>query len=258
VIGAGWRLEARERAHRGNVTAPGTSNFVSAFASDFVSQVAVLARSIHVGATETSDQGEQGPLIAALRTRDGEAMHAFYVRYSDRVFGFLYRMTGNRAAADDLHQETWLAVARNVTTLRADSDLAAWLFTIARNKHRSWRRWSLLPDRVATGLDDQTRSDDARSRSLTQEGRPHDLHPRLPAGLRDLETLLSRLSPPLREVLLLVGCEGLAAGQAARVLGLTPEAVRQRVSRARAALRHMMTEAADELANARVRRRKAT
>jgi RNA polymerase sigma factor (sigma-70 family) len=209
-----------------------------------------------VGVTEASEETDEGALVAALRTRDATAMRALYARYSDPIFRFLYRMTGNRAVADDLHQETWLAAARHVTTLRAESDLAAWLFTIARNKHRSWRRWGALADRFAVHWDAQTRSDATRSPVDRLDGSRDGFHPQRQDGIRDLEKLLVALSPPLREVLLLVGCEGLDANRAARILGLTAEAVRQRVSRARSALRQMMTEA-DDLAAARAKRKEA-
>jgi RNA polymerase sigma factor (sigma-70 family) len=225
--------------------------------SHFVSHLRTVARSIRVGVTEVSDEADDGKLVEALRTRDATAMRALYLRYSDRIFRFLYRMTANRAVADDLHQETWLAVARNITTLRPDSDLAAWLFTIARNKHRSWCRWGALADRFAIHWDGQTGSDATRSPGDPHDGSwQHAFHPQRQDNLRDLEKLLVRLSPPLHEVLLLVGCEGLDASQAARVLGLTAEAVRQRVSRARTALRRMMTEA-DDLAAARAKRKEA-
>jgi RNA polymerase sigma-70 factor (ECF subfamily) len=53
---------------------------------------------------------------------------------------------------------------------------------------------------------------------------------------RRVERALSTLSPQYREVLLLVGQHGLTATDAAGVFGISPEALRQRLSRARAAL----------------------
>jgi RNA polymerase sigma factor (sigma-70 family) len=53
---------------------------------------------------------------------------------------------------------------------------------------------------------------------------------------RRVERALATLSPQHREVLLLVGYEGLTPTEAATVCGVTPEALRQRLSRARAAL----------------------
>jgi RNA polymerase sigma factor (sigma-70 family) len=59
---------------------------------------------------------------------------------------------------------------------------------------------------------------------------------------RRLELALSSLSPQYRETLLLVGHEGLTPGEAAEVCGISSEALRQRLSRARAALAEKLRE----------------
>ncbi|MBK9258563.1 MAG: RNA polymerase sigma factor [Polyangiaceae bacterium] len=163
-------------------------------------------------------------LVERLRTGDRAALRKAYALYSDRIFGFLLRLTRRRDVAEDLHQETWVSVSRNVHRLAEDTDLAAWLFTIARNKHRSWRRWAAL---------DFTRYvfDAFESESVSAPGAP-DTGDDLVA----LEMALRALPEAHREVLLLVGVEGLEGTQAADVLGIKPEAFRQRLSRARAAL----------------------
>jgi RNA polymerase sigma-70 factor (ECF subfamily) len=184
------------------------------------------------------DERDDAAIVLGLRGRDEMAMRTLYARYSDRIFRFLSRLTGDRHVADDLHQDTWLAAARHAANLRPESDLAAWLFTIARNRYRSWCRWSILSRASGTPVDGQERS-----------------APASPGSSYDLERALARLTPPLREVLLLVGCEGMEASQVATVLGITPNAVRQRVSRARAAVRQAMNT--DDLAQARTRLKRA-
>jgi len=167
----------------------------------------------------------EGPdLVARLRTGDRAALRQVYTLYSDRIFSFLLRLAKRRDVAEDLHQETWMAVSRNVERLAEDTDLAAWLFTIARNKHRSWRRWAAL---------DFTRYvlDAFETETVSGSGAPDTRD-----ELVHLELALRGLPEAHREVLLLVGVEGLEGHQAAEVLGIKPEAFRQRLSRARAAL----------------------
>lgn len=163
-------------------------------------------------------------LVARLRTGDRNALRTIYAQYSDRIFSFLLRLTKRRDVAEDLHQETWVSVSRNVQRLVDDTDLAAWLFTIARNKYRSWRRWAAL---------DFTRYvfDAFESEKVSGPGSPD-----VGDELVHLELALRELPEAHREVLLLVGVEGLEGHQAADVLGIKPEAFRQRLSRARAAL----------------------
>lgn len=169
----------------------------------------------------TSDAAD---LVARLRTGDRAALRTVYATYSDRIFSFLLRLSKRRDVAEDLHQETWVSVSRNVERLAEDTDLAAWLFTIARNKYRSWRRWAAL---------DFTRYvfDAFDSESVSGPGAPD-----MGDELAHLELALRGLPEAHREVLLLVGVEGLEGTQAADVLGIKPEAFRQRLSRARTAL----------------------
>lgn len=169
-------------------------------------------------------QPDERELVARLRKRDAAALRVVYASFSDRIFGFLLRLTGRRDVAEDLHQETWVSASRHAERLAEDTDLAAWLFTIARNKYRSWRRWAALDfSRLAfSALDEEPISPTAA--------------PDAGDELDALGVALGALPPAHREVLLLVGVEGLENKQAAEVLGIQPEALRQRLSRARQAL----------------------
>jgi RNA polymerase sigma factor (sigma-70 family) len=162
-------------------------------------------------------------LVRRLRCADRHAFRELYALYAQPTFRFLVRLSGRLDQAEDLHQETWLAVARHAATLAADSDVAAWIFTIARNQfrsaHRSARRFrppeAAAPE--AVGHDD-------------------------PAA-HDLERALGALPEGHREILLLVAIEGLAIDQVAAVLVLRPDAARQRLARARAALAELLAAA---------------
>jgi len=165
-------------------------------------------------------------LIEGLRRRDASAFDAVYALHEPRVFRFLLRLAGRREVAEDLFQETWLKVARHAGDLAPDTDLVAWIFTIARNCYRSYRRWALL--------------DLTRIAELGREPLPPVPSPEKDAAARASAAAVSRafshLSAPHREVLLLAAVEGLDTTQIALVLGLTPEAVRQRLHRARSEL----------------------
>ncbi len=168
------------------------------------------------------------PLVDALRRGDAAAFDAVYDRYRGRVLGFLLRLSRRRDVAEDLFQETWLRLARAAPRLAEDTDLAAWLFRVARNAWVSHRRWSALDLSRLVALED-------------------DALPSLPASggeartdasrrVAQLEAALASLPPASREVLLLVAVEGFDQEQAAAILGIRYAALRQRLSRARAQL----------------------
>jgi RNA polymerase sigma-70 factor (ECF subfamily) len=168
------------------------------------------------------------PLIDGLRRGDPRAFDTAYAKYRARVYGFLLRLTGRRDVAEDLFQDTWLRLARHATRLTEDTDLRAWLFAVARNAWVSHRRWSLLDVSRLVALDE----------SVAPARPPADLEARTDAArsLERLERALAALSPASREVLLLVGVEGFDQQEAAAILGIGYEALRQRLARARAQL----------------------
>lgn len=184
-------------------------------------------------------------LIERLQDGDRAAFDLIYERYAVRIHGFLLRMVRDTSAADDLAQDTWMTFARVAGTLREGSDLAAFLFTVARNEARSYRRWSLLdllrlavPERE--DVCDQAAQIDLRIDALRTSER--------------LERALGELPPLYREPLLLLFAEGFEQAQVAEILDLTPVALRKRLSRARA----MLLEALEQQPTLSVPARKAS
>lgn len=171
-------------------------------------------------------------LVARVKAGDPAAFEMVYVTYRARLFSFLLRLSRRRDVAEDLLEETWLRFVARARDLSADTCLAAWLYTIARNLHTSW----------------------CRSRALHEE-RISDLTPSWPSPApgetpfeaaarteteRRLEVSLARLTLQDREALLLVANEDLTPSDAAIALGLTPEAFRKRLQRARERLAAQM------------------
>jgi len=165
-------------------------------------------------------------LVLGLRAADGAAFDALYARYRPALFSFLVRLTGRRWLAEDLLQETWLRLARNAVELPPDTALRPWLFTVARNVFVSYRRWAVLDaDRLRElGLWPGQRSETPFELAAATETE------------RALEAGLAALPVTQREVLLLCAVERMEPSEAAKVLGLEPEAVRKRLSRARGML----------------------
>jgi len=167
-------------------------------------------------------------LIARLNEGDRAAFDQIYARHADRIHGFLLRLTRDEAAADDLAQDTWMAFARAAGALRPGSDIAAFLFTIARNQARSHRRWSLL-DLLRLSLPES-------GCGVLDDAPGLDLRLDAARAARGLEQALAAIEVHHREALLLVHSEGFEQAQAADILGLSAAAFRKRLSRARDAL----------------------
>ena len=172
------------------------------------------------------DRESELELVARLRAGDTAAFDEVHARFNGRLFGFLARLSRSRDIAEDLVEETWLRVVRHARRLEAETRLAPWLFTVARNVHVSYCRNRAVDDAATAqiGLWPQTAA-----------ASPFDLTA-ASALERRVEAAVAELPVSFREVLLLVGVEGLTPSEAAAVCGVTPETMRQRLSRGRAAL----------------------
>lgn len=165
-------------------------------------------------------------LTDRLRRRERGAFDELYRLHHERIWAFLVRLCGRRDDAEDLFQETWCQAAKHAHRLEEGSRLLPWLFTIARNEHRSARRFVLFDFRKREAF---------AAEPLPASAAPDDALARRREVAR-VEEALAALSDAEREVLLLASVEGLGAAEIAPILGLREDAVRKRLSRARAAL----------------------
>lgn len=185
--------------------------------------------------------GDDRAWVDGLLRGEPAAFDRVFAAYRARVFGYLARMTGRRDLAEDLTQDVFLRLARAARTLRPDTQLRAWLFTVAHNLLVSHARAQKVTAALASELADQPAAHRPSPFEAVADG----------ATQLRVEQALARLPLAYREVILLVAIEGLPAAEAGLALGLSPEAVRQRLSRARA----MLTPALDPDAGSRTSRR---
>jgi RNA polymerase sigma-70 factor (ECF subfamily) len=144
------------------------------------------------------------------------------------------RLARRRDVAEDLFQETWLKVARNAPRLRDDTRLAPWLFTIARNAWVSHQRWALLDvSRLVTLGDEPTSA--AYGEGPDEQAAAAQMAARL-------ERAIGALPGALREALLLVCVEGFDQKEAAEILGIRHDLLRQRLTRARERVAALVNE----------------
>ena len=178
------------------------------------------------------EQPTDADLVRRLKRGDGRAFDEVHARWNGPLYAFLVRLLGRRDLAEDLLQETWMRLSTRAFGLREDSHLGPWLFTVARNLTLSFRRWSALDGERLAML--HRREADA-SPSPFEAAAASETEARL-------EAALAALPPKYREVMLLVGVESLPREQAAAVLGLRADALRQRLARARTMMESYLQE----------------
>jgi RNA polymerase sigma factor (sigma-70 family) len=174
------------------------------------------------------DRETEYALVRRIAGGDTAAFDAVYDEYRARLYSFLVRLSRRRDLAEDLLEETWLRLVEHAGRLRPGAPLGPWLFTVARNLYFSYCRSRSVEDERVAGLMGLWPGP-ARGPSPFEEASASELEARL-------ERALAVLSPRYREVLLLALIEGMTPAEMARVCGVTPGVLRQRLSRARATL----------------------
>lgn len=180
---------------------------------------------------------EPGDADLVDRARAGErpALEALLSRHQRRVYRFGLKMCRDPEDAKDVLQETLLAAARTVKDFRGASSVSTWLYTIARSFCIKRRRRSRFAPEREESLDARAPGLEARQIPDGARNPEEDLAGRQLQGA--LEEAISLLDPMYREVLVLRDVEGLTAREVVEVTGLTVEAVKSRLHRARVAVR---------------------
>jgi RNA polymerase sigma-70 factor, ECF subfamily len=168
----------------------------------------------------------ESDLIAGLKAGDEDAAHEFFDRYAARIHRFIASSLASSAAdADDVLQETFIALAEALPFFRGDSSLFTFACAIAHRKVLSLIRTNARRARLmrSAPIADQSTSTDPRAD-------------------REFNRALADLRPEHREVLLLKYVEGIGVTEIARILRLGEHAVESRLARARKALRRSLKE----------------
>jgi RNA polymerase sigma-70 factor, ECF subfamily len=165
----------------------------------------------------TDSQEEPADTIAAAMAGDVAAFERLYREYSPRVYGLCLRLTGQREAAEDCTQESFVAAWRALARFESRSRFSTWLHRIAVHTVLSRRR----------GLRNQYEVGEPLL------GLPDRPDPGSGAPPMDVERAIAALPDGARHVLVLVGIYGHSHADAAASLGIAEGTCKAQLHRAR-------------------------
>lgn len=173
-------------------------------------------------------------LLESYRDGDTAAFRSLIERYHEDLLRFLVRLTGDRQAAEDVFQETFLQVHISADTFDATRRFKPWLFTIAANKARDMLRKRVRRQEVdisapvqrdgARGEGGQTFVDlmevDVPAPDEGIQGQERD---------QLVQQAVDRMPPSLKEILLLAYFQKLSYAQIAEELDIPLGTVKSRL-----------------------------
>lgn len=176
-------------------------------------------------------------LVQSCVRGHGPSWEELVRRHTRRVYNLCYRFTGNAAAAEDLSQDVFLRVYRTLGSYEPTyGAFATWLTSVTRNllvdHYRRTRR-----DRLTDSIDEAPQVEEAQSTERT---------PQQHAEARELsaqvQTGLEKLSPELREAVILRDLQGMEYGEIRKVLQVPEGTVKSRINRGRIELARILQE----------------
>jgi RNA polymerase sigma-70 factor (ECF subfamily) len=192
-----------------------------------------------------------------LRENTPEAIEEAIGLLQNTVFSFSMKMCGHRQDAEDTAQDVLFQSLKHLGKLDGPNALAAWLYTVARNRCHRMRRRHSDSDGRKLSLDDLL-PDDAELKGLLVESSigPEDvaIHGE---EHHTLHQAVLQIPTQLRIVLVLHDMEELTSEQIAKILGLQIGTVRVRLNRARLAVRREMSKLLKRIPKQRSRRPQA-
>ena len=170
-------------------------------------------------------------LLRRIGQGDEDAMAAFYREHGRIVLAQVLLVVGERVLAEEILQDTMLAVWRGAGSFRGESSVRSWVIAIARRQTRDRLRGRRLRVVDDTYLADQPSSGPGPEVMALDR-----------AELAEVKGAIRELAAPHREVLGLAFGTGLSLPEVAGVLEIPLGTVKSRLSAARTALSRILDE----------------
>lgn len=157
-----------------------------------------------------------------VREMDGETFKEIMLVYGQDVWNYAYFLTGKRDLADDISQDVFLSVYRNIGSYRGESSLRTWLFAITRNVSLNYRRNAFFRKVVLMEWIDPGKT------VASAETQAMDAY-----VSNEIWQVVLQLPVKLREVLILDAKYEMTDREIAELLGVSVGTVKSRLARAR-------------------------
>ncbi|HHS97477.1 MAG TPA: sigma-70 family RNA polymerase sigma factor [Chloroflexi bacterium] len=175
-------------------------------------------------------------LVHRAQRGDKAAFGELFCRYERRIYGYLYRLVGNRQWAEDLTQEAFIRAHQSLNQLGPPYDFKSWIYRIAGNLAidglRRYKDEISLPDWDAGEASAPEPADEHPEADPEQEARREEVR-------QAVWRALHRLPENYRQILLLRELEGLSYREIAGILGVSLDNVKVTLHRARLAFRDL-------------------
>ena len=194
-------------------------------------------------APDDTTRTQEAELVSRLRQGDGDALQQLYLRYVDRLYSLIFHQVGrNKAVAEDIVQETFIAALNSASKFRGRSQFYTWLCSIAYHKITDFYRQQGRENRHA----EPPSKIPAKELEQIAVSEPTILSKiESQEAQQTVEQALSRLPLDYRQALLFKYVEQMPVSEISLVMRRTPKSVEGLLTRARQTLRATLVKSGE-------------
>jgi RNA polymerase sigma-70 factor (ECF subfamily) len=185
----------------------------------------------------------EADLVDGLRAGDAAAYRRFVGENSASVYSLALKLLGDEQEAEDVLQETFLSAFRALDRFEGRSKLSTWLYRIAYNASLMHLR---KRERMTTFSLDQPYGDEEQARPVAGDllvdwSTVPDDRLLTAEARQEMDRAIAQLPESLRAAFVLRDIQGLSGAETAEILGISVQAVKNRLHRARLSLRDRLS-----------------
>ncbi len=193
-----------------------------------------------------SPREDEDQLVALSQRGDIDAFNQLVLHYQQTVYNIAFRMLGDREAAADATQDTFIATLRAIQSFHTGSSFRSWLLRIASNQ--ACDHWRRTHRHVQESLDSLMDEDAPHATSLldTLVAHSNEVNPEANLLTNELQELIQRglqtLPLDQRVAVTLCDIQGFSYDEIVQITNTTLGTVRSRIARGRIRLRDYLNQ----------------
>jgi RNA polymerase sigma-70 factor (ECF subfamily) len=182
--------------------------------------------------------------VEGLRAGEPEAYRRLVELHSANVYSVALKLLGDEQEAEDVLQETFLSAFKAIDRFEERSSLSTWLYRIAYNASlmRLRKRGQISTFSLDQPLGERDESEWTVSRHLVDWSSVPDDQLLTAEAREEMDRAIAELPESLRSTFVLRDIQGLSGAETAEILGITVQAVKNRLHRARLRLRERLSD----------------
>ena len=173
-------------------------------------------------------------LVKDLQVGNTTAFTKLIAKYKGTIYAFCFRYTGNRQDAEDISQDVFIKVFKNIKTFRGESRFSTWLYRLTTNTCLNYTRWQKI-ERIKKMVSIHTEEKEEENSMIVNKD--NSTNPEQILLKKELGTIINktvaRLKDKQRAVLIFKDFQDKSYDEIAAIMNMNPGTVKSTLSRGR-------------------------